>query len=349
VSNRWRPTVEEERLLIAAQRAHVRLADPPWIRSTFFTRVAFFILTCMGVGALSGLLEVFARNPHVVRWILGIVAIGLGEALIRTKRLFGSGPEEALWVIGVLALLWAVIDRSGNDDLVFICTLAAIAFAVAGWRLLNPALTTCALLAVVPMIYEKQSHELAAYYCVAVALTAALLLTRSVRRPSWNAALEGAMGVLPVVGYFCISFDLFGSPDRFRPEIAGLFLLVIGAFLFVGLRWRLHAPLIAAMPCLAIVGYECRHLTGLSLEARLIVWGALLFVVAFIAERRLRGRRHGFTSDAAGSADAFGVVELAGVAAAGLAVHQPASTTSGETTQQGGGGTFGGAGASGDY
>jgi hypothetical protein len=348
MSRGW-PTVEEERLLVAAEQAHVRLAERPWIRSRLFTRIAFFILTLMGVSAFFGMISLVA-DYHAGFWMLAIVAGVAAELLIRGKRLFGAGPEEALWMTCTLAVLASLLDGLRSPGIVTICLLAAMAFAVAGLRVLNPLFTTCAWIVLLPMIIDKQSKEVAATYCIVVAAAALAVYLLELRRPSVNAMLEWLICVMPAIAYVCLSVDTFFSPHwAFRPGIAALFLLLAAMFVYAGLRRRLHAPLFAAMPCVVIVAYECRHLTGLSLEMRLILWGALLFVGAFIAERLLHGRRSGITSDVletGGNADLLG---LAGAAAAGLQVHQTSPAAAVEPSPQGGGGEFGGAGASGDY
>jgi hypothetical protein len=344
------PAVEQERLLAAAEQAHVRLTERPWIRSRLFTRIAFFILTLMGVSAFFGLISLVA-DYHAGFWMLAIVAGVAGELLIHGKRMFGAGPEEALWITCTLAVLASVLDGLRSLDVVTICILAALAFFVAGLRVLNPIFTTCAWIALLPMIIDKQSKEVAAAYCIVVAVAALAVYLVELRRPSLNAMLEWLFCVMPAIAYLCVTLNSWLAPySAFRPGIAALFLLLVAAFVYAGLRRRLHAPLFAAMPCVVIVAYECRHLTGLSLEMRLILWGALLFVVAFVAERLLHGRASGITSDAVetgGNADLLG---LAGAAAAGLQVHQPGpASPAAEPSPQGGGGEFGGAGASGDY
>jgi hypothetical protein len=346
--NRGWPTPEEERLLIAAERAHVPLANPPWIRSRLFTRIAFFVMTLMGTSAFFGLISLVA-NRHAGFWMLALVAGVVGELLIRGKRLFGAGPEEALWFIGSMAAVVAVLDSGGiTSDVVIISVLFATAFAVAGLRLLNPLFTTCAFLALLPMLVDRQSREVAGTFCLAVTIAALGISMRELRRPSVNSMLEWLICVMPFAAYVCLSLDSFLSLSQpFRPGIVATFLLLAAVFVFAGLRRRLHTPLFAAMPCVVLVAYECRHVTGMSLETRLILWGALLFAAAFIAERLLHGRRIGITSDAVDTSAAADLLGLGGAAVAGLQVHQPGPAA--EPSHTGGGGEFGGAGASGDY
>jgi uncharacterized membrane protein YgcG len=127
----------------------------------------------------------------------------------------------------------------------------------------------------------------------------------------------------------------------------GVPLAFAGAALAAGLRRRRHAPLLTFLVCVACVGYALRTLTGLALEARLIVWGSVALGITIALDRWLRTPRTGITS-APLSADskALALVELAG--AANLSPAGPAGGPA-EPSFKGGGGTFGGGGASGNY
>jgi uncharacterized membrane protein YgcG len=119
----------------------------------------------------------------------------------------------------------------------------------------------------------------------------------------------------------------------------------IGA-LAIGIRRRTHAPLLAFLLCVVCTAYELRGLTGLPLETRMIVWGLIAFVIAGALNRWLRTARGAVTSrtvrDDVGSVP---LLEMAGSVA--IAPHvRPASP---DQTFEGGGGQFGGGGASGRW
>ena len=99
------------------------------------------------------------------------------------------------------------------------------------------------------------------------------------------------------------------------------------------------------MLCVACAAYELRRLTGFSLETRLIVWGCLLLLVSIVLERYLREPRSGITSRKVRDEDDYaGILGIAG-----SAVLTPHSAAKGAPAFDGGGGRFGGGGATGQY
>jgi uncharacterized membrane protein YgcG len=128
--------------------------------------------------------------------------------------------------------------------------------------------------------------------------------------------------------------------------LAVLILLAFGgAALTVGIRRRIHAPLIAVMVCVGCIAYELRNLTTLPLQFKLIIWGTAALFLTLGLDRYLRTPRRGITSNKfAESSGSLDLLQLAGASA--LAPH---SVQRPDAPFKGGGGTFGGGGASGDY
>ena len=99
------------------------------------------------------------------------------------------------------------------------------------------------------------------------------------------------------------------------------------------------------MLCVACTAYELRGLTGLSPEIRLIVWGFVLLIVSIILERCLRDARGGITSRRLREdSDSVGLLGIAGSAV--LTPHSPPKAA---PSFEGGGGRFGGGGATGRF
>jgi uncharacterized membrane protein YgcG len=97
--------------------------------------------------------------------------------------------------------------------------------------------------------------------------------------------------------------------------------------------------------CVACTAYELRALSGLSLETRLIVWGCVLLVVSIILERYLQKARFGVTSRRLREeSDSAGILGIAG-----SAVLTPHSSPKATPSFEGGGGQFGGGGATGQF
>jgi hypothetical protein len=119
--------------------------------------------------------------------------------------------------------------------------------------------------------------------------------------------------------------------------------------LITGLRQRRHAPLLGAMVCIAGLAVELRFATpGIATEAWLIGCGIAALVVGVALDRYLREPRNGFTSTALSSRE--GPLDLLQtVGAAALAQRSTPDVLPSEPAVTGGGGRFGGGGASGSY
>jgi len=99
------------------------------------------------------------------------------------------------------------------------------------------------------------------------------------------------------------------------------------------------------MICIACLAIELRKLTGLALQARLILWGCIALVAAVLLERYLRRPRAGITSQKLGDSEgALSLLEIAG--AATLTPPVLAAPADGVAPGEG---RFGGGGASGSY
>jgi hypothetical protein len=139
------------------------------------------------------------------------------------------------------------------------------------------------------------------------------------------------------------------------PLVFGVLLIAYGAILFfVGVTERLHAPLIGAALLAGVISFDLGARMPLLREWKLIGGGIVLLAAALVAERRLRGRREGLTSDALESIRDQEVLDMA--AAAALAPHgrphapeqvepSPVVTESSDSSSS----SFGGGGSTGGY
>jgi hypothetical protein len=347
-----RPTSSEERWLALARRLRSSPKSAPfsehtgrWRTANPWSRCAFFVLGLVAAVMIS--LVASHLWPGAQTVIAGLVSLAAAEWLILGRRHFWSGIEEALEVMGLSMLsyqCWIHIGRSESTG----AFLLATALAIAGLRLLNPLFTTLAILAFVVAVDAPPLG--AGIVCYGIGIGALLAGTYRFRRPSNDLMLDSLVVVMPVAGYLWsaarnVTTDyLHAGPSAWLVPICPLIFAAIA--LATGLRRRAHAPLIAFMLCVACTAYELRRLTGLSLEARLIVWGCVLLLVSMILERHLRVTRNGITSRRlSDDDDSVGVLGLA--ASVVLTPHSLPPKTA--PSFEGGGGRFGGGGASGSY
>jgi hypothetical protein len=373
MSYRWRPTPDEERWLGLAAKLGAVVPQAVsaertggWRSTGLLARAALFLLGLVAGALLLGLLGF--RNETTLL-IAGLLAALAAEWLIVTRRLFASGIEEGLCVAGYLLVAWwitTLIPPMADSVTEHIAALVLIAAAgAAGLRLLNPLVTTCAMLAFVHWV-----GSIAAARAVdqatggnmtmfvtgcAVAALALVLGARPYRRPSYDRMLDWLVVAMPLaVCAQAVSWNTYAmlstaATSTSRLPTALLLVALGSAMLFTGLRQRRHAPLLGGMVCIAGLAVQLRFATpGIATEAWLIGCGIAALVVGVALDRYLREPRNGFTSTALTSRE--GPLDLLQtVGAAALAQRSAPDVPPPEPAVTGGGGRFGGGGASGSY
>ena len=197
-----------------------------------------------------------------------------------------------------------------------------------------------------------------ALVALTIAIAAALALRREWRRPS-NELLFAAMAVvMPLAGYVAAL-----TQKRFRGpvirvegdgvtvvrsfadvQLAIIFVMAALLLLVLAIRRRERATLIAAALSIGISAYEVRTLLRWPVEAQLMAAGALLVAIAWVLSRLLRGRTRGFVITPSALTRYDEAMQIAGTISVPSSAHAPATPQ-----RESGGGSFGGAGASGDF
>jgi hypothetical protein len=351
------PTPDEERWLALASRLHLNAEEGPfaehvgeWRSTRLLSRIAFFVL---GIIAAAMIVFIVGWLPgRDAKLVLGaLTCIAVAEWLIVARHYFWSGIEEALELIGLIVLTYDFASHLGAHTQFAGEFLAGMVLTIAGLRLLNPLFTTLAALAFVAAL---TGYSLSAgLLCYGAGVAALVAGGHRFSRPSHDLMLDSLVVVMPLAGYLWSSYSqLVYSGVDYRHAAAVAWLTPIVPLLFaaiafaVGLARRTHAPIIAAMTCVACAGYELRRFSGLSLEARLITWGCVLLAIAVSVERFLRTSRAGITSRQLSEAEGLpGIMNIAGSAV----ITPVAASTPAAPSYQGGGGGAAGAGASGRY
>jgi len=371
--SRWRPSPGEERWLAVASELgaavpHAAVAGRTggWRSSGLLARIALFVLGLVAAVLLFGILGVGSETNLLVA---GLIAALAAEWLMVSKRLHASGIEEGLCVAGYLLVgAWITTLVEGGprfaggsfDTLVLIAALAA-----AGLRLLNPLVTTCAVLALVYWVGTTEPARaldqaigggVTAFTLGCMLAASALALgARQYRRPSYDRMLDWLVATLPVVAY--AQYANWSYFDAMRDSGSGaaarlvtvLLLLALGAAMLVaGLRRRRHAPLLGFMGCVACLAVELRLATTLATETWLIVYGLAALVAGVALDRYLRQPRNGLTSAPLDSREGpLDLLQTAGAAV--LAQRTAPESPPSRPSVTPGGGQFGGGGASGNY
>ena len=372
MTGRWRITPDEERWLAvaselgaAAPRALVAERAGGWRSTGPLARIALFAL---GLVASALLLGILGFRSETTLLVAGIVAALAAEWLVGAKRFFASGIEEGLCVAGFLligAWITTVIAPPSGFAAADVATLVLVAAAAAaGLRLLNPLVTTCAVIA---LVYWVGSTEAARAIDQAIgggmttilvgcaSATLALVLgARTYRRPAHDRMLDWLVVTLPVASYAqSTSWSVHGAlgstgGSASRLATAVLLIALGAAMLIIGLHRRRHAPLLGFMGCIACLAIELRGVTALTTEAWLTICGLVALVAGVALDRYLREPRNGLTSAALSSRE--GPLDLLQTAGAAVLAQRTASELpQSDAAVTGGGGRFGGGGASGGY
>lgn len=305
--------------------------EVPGRTSGLLAQIAFFVLTCVALGAFYGLTHICEIKFYGL--VTGVVAIVLAEYLIGAKRWFFTGVEAALWLGGLLALI-SELPHSGKPEALLV--VAAVG-AIAGLRVRNPLFGAAA--AIFVMVYFEERFNLGVVYALSIAFAACLALLRTWRRPTTEALWIALALVMPIVGRFT-------ADPVWRDTTISLYLILGAVALLLGIAKRHHALFLTAMIAFAIAGRDLSEKVTVPLEAKLALDGALLLALSFAISRLLRDRTRGFVLTPIQLTPLDDALQTAATL-----VFQPTSSAPPEPppAPSGGGGSFGGAGASGDY
>ena len=359
-----RPTPDQERWLRITARLALPRPTPElaartggWKSVSPLARGALFVLGIIAA-ALSLAIGDLLRLPYFLV-VVGIALLAAAEWLAAARRFFSCGIEEALGLVGLAAVAVQFQEWIGGVHDLGMSLLIAAVLAIAGIRFLNPLFIALAAAALSFTSYFSHALPavsapvLASCYGFAVAAGALFVGARQVRRPAHEQMIRWLMVTMPLCAYLWVAgfswpLSVGAGPGGVSPArvIALIGPLVLGLVaLTAGLRRRAHAPLITFMVCMACAVSESRHYTHLSMQARLIVGGCVLLAIAVALERALGTPRRGVTARRlSGSVGATDLLSMAGAA-----VLAPVAPASADGRVHGGGGEFGGGGASGRY
>lgn len=350
-----RPDVNAERRLVLTDRyAALRAASLQaggtggWKSTTWLGRCLGFALALLGVVLFAGVL-----SPFPSPWLVGgCVLMGAAEWLVATRRVFRSGVEEALYLCGAIAVVVQLLQWSDGDNTAAAVALVSLAVLLVGWRLLNPLFTTLAAAGVTLAVGLSGTHlfdgrlntRAACAVSVVLALAGYLGSARLWRRPSHDRMCEGLVILMPWLAHgwlLAYGWHAGSAPLWSSLGLAAGFLLLN---LWLGARWRTHAPLTGALGNLAGVAVSLHGLLAWPLHGKMMAAGACLLLVAWYVDRLLRHRRSGLTSAPLQESAAMDLAQMAGAAhLAPVSGGPPASGVQGQ------GGDFGGGGASGRF
>ena len=330
------PSVAEER----ADALHRMVKTAPastWKSHGLVLRVVFFFFTAFAAAALGGLMHLFGLPQH---FLGAAICIATGETLIYRLRFFGTGIEAALLSAGLVNLI-LMLPHSGKVEAVLVFALAA---AIVGARMRSAIFGSIAAILVIAYFGAKfpVTHWPAILVAYAISVAAALARTREWQRPSTE-ELFGLMAVsAPVAGYFASAIQSdFGA----SLEFGAAFVVLAVMLMTIGVTRRDRIVMIAGAVAMILAAIEWRDLFTTPVEVKLMIGGAAVLAIAVALTRALRDRTHGFVLAPAEPSQLEDAVQMIGT----FAAAHPGSGPSQSPQREAGGGSFGGAGASGDF
>ncbi|GEM_PF-1361552 len=335
--DQW-PLSDEERAAMKARFA------THWKRHGALAALAFFVLTALAVSAFAAFCELISLTT----FFAAAVCITAAELLIRRRRMYGSGIETALWIGGLLSLIFGLPHSGAPEALLVI----AAAFAIAAWRMQSAIFGTIGAVFVAAYFADvwHGSHQYwqVAAVPLAMLLAAAIAKRLVIRRPWLEALLSYLVIVMPLVAEICGRIASWSSRGQIEMVIAYGLLGI--ALIGWGIILRDHAIFISAAVCFGVAAFEAQDLVQIAIEWQLIAGGVVLLAIAGIVARLLRGREAGFVSTPQRLTRYDELLKTAGSLAAGSMLHErPAEAPAGVSGTAQGAGSFGGAGSTGDY
>jgi hypothetical protein len=298
-------------------------------RGTILSLV-FFVLTGLAVVATFLLFEKLSLPKG---WLTLIICIAVAEVLIRRFHFAGRGVESALWLGGLFAFIFGLPSEGRPEGLL----LFAAACAIAGARVRNPLIGALSPVFAIAYLGLRHWYVAALLFGIIIAAIALLALAREWQRPSTEVLLVALMIASLIAGAWG-TVAAYMSPAWSLAYIA----FALAAFA-LGIRLRHREALFGGALAIVIAAIVLREMFDFPLEWELILAGALLFATAAAISRVLRGKTTGFVVTPVESSYEE-VLRLIGTTA--LA---PQVATNATPEPIGGGGKFGGAGATGDF
>lgn len=296
-----------------------------WKSNSIGVQVVFFFLTCLGLGAFYGFWELIADGG----FITALVAIALAEYLIDVRGWFGTGVESALWIGGLMSAITLLPSSNRAEGLL----VFAAAFAIAGVRVRNPIFGAAAVVFVA--VYFEEKLDAGVLVAIVIASLALLALLRTWQRPSTEWLLIMVAVVLPVAGWPM-------ADAKWQVMTIALYAAFGGVSLLLALWKRHHAMFVGGAIGITVASVEIGKRIATPLEVKLAAGGAFLLAMSWIVARVLRDRTHGFVMTPAKLTPMDEALQVAATVV--LAPREPEiAAPKGE-----GGGSFGGAGATGE-
>lgn len=305
--------------------ATARILPDKGRRFRFFLRVVLVAISMLSGGLLYAFLGAVELPQNEL--IAGVICIAAAELVRRKLGWRHTGAEEGWTLVGAWLLVVAIADSGITTEALL--SLLAIASAGAALRARAPLFSGVAFLFLVGMVDQVFSSNEILNVTFALAVTIGIAIGRGRRIAS--PFIEISLIWMQLAA--ALAAAVYAADHPLATLATGFAILILIA---VGLKLRDVVTFWTAVPLVIVAGYDTGRMIPLPLEWRLAMAGIALVAVTAAAERALRQPKKGWTSQKLEESESE-LLEIVSTVAL-TPSRDPA-------TDSGGGGEFGGGGA----
>ncbi|MFT3824142.1 MAG: hypothetical protein QM731_09485 [Chitinophagaceae bacterium] len=338
-----------------------------------FIRIGLFLLTIVIALVSFGLFCLLFLSSGTEAYggltlFVGLCAYAMLEFMIRDKKHFCSGVDDALmWISGILIISSILIFTSFEISSLSICLLITVIATFFAVRFADSIMGLVAFLAFLGAIfygclYIGVAGKVVAPFLLMTASFGVYLVARNISHTPAARHYKHSLNLLMIaslittylaVNYFVVRetsdamFNLQLNPQDSIPA-AWLFWIFTVAipllYIYLGIRKKDRILLCTGLILIAAICFTIRYYHHIApLEVVMILGGAFMIGIAYAVTRYLRTPRHGFTSEAADE------LHREALQLESLIIAQTMSQVQPDNSFKFGEGSGGGAGASGEF
>jgi hypothetical protein len=368
-----------QKLITAEEAAAVRNAHKPEVYNpNFFIRVGLFvatiIITSMSFGLLMMFMSPFAESDKAVA-VLALLSGGMSyvalEFLIKIKKHYRSGVDDGLiWTSAgyFITAFFLLLDYPGSIVTALFFFVLSACFLVRFAYPLSSLLTFCSLYAFVFFVMLELgtiAKAIMPFVIMIISIVIYLIVTKlkrnsSLRHYQWSLVVAEVLSLISLytsLNYFVVrelSIMMFDLPSNASNAIAGGWIFWIATALIPALyvarglkvkdsvMLRVGLVLIVA----SILTYRFYY-NFASFENIMAVGGLTMLLLSYLVTKYLKTPKHGIANEEVNDEQLEGLLQLEGIAIAQTYPQAPVAENAGGF--QYGGGSSGGAGATGNW
>ncbi|RFS19708.1 hypothetical protein DVR12_21635 [Chitinophaga silvatica] len=328
-----------------------------------FARIGIYVLTWMallfGVGFISLILFSHDFKEEILypfAFLVGAGCIFLLEMLIREKRIYRAGIDDALLLAGAGAIILSMYFLYKHDDiyLAIVTCLVTIAATIRYADKLMVAAAYTSFLAIIFLLLESRFLAILPFIIMGISLVAYFICKRNAEKFSFRHYRDCfqlttilALASFYAAGNYYVIQTLSPSGVPIPWLFWGFTVIVPILFIYLGIKKKDVILLRSGLIYIAIAILTIRYFYSvMPLATAMIISGAVLIALAWALIRYLHKPKHGFTYEAVAQPSLADKLNISGLIIA--------QTFGGGANQQDsgvqfGGGSGGGGGASGEY